>query len=240
MRPTLLAILLFASGAMIGALVAAADAPPSATSATAPLRELQDLIGSWKGVGQIRRGSAEGSWQETSTWAWKFAAEESAVVFSVPQGKYVVAGRIVAGAEQGTLVLTTCAGDDASSEFVGRRDADGRWQFDARGEVDAGRPSRITIRPAAAGKRLVVLLERRNAASDSYSQLAEIGYTRVGSDFGKGSGGPKCVVTGGEGTIAVTHAGKTYYVCCSGCRELFEAEPEKVIADYEARLSTLN
>ena len=45
------------------------------------------------------------------------------------------------------------------------------------------------------------------------------------------------VVTGGAGNISVSYAGKTYYVCCSGCKELFDAEPEKVIAEYHARIA---
>ncbi|MCE9603637.1 MAG: YHS domain-containing protein [Planctomycetia bacterium] len=35
--------------------------------------------------------------------------------------------------------------------------------------------------------------------------------------------------------MALTYKGKTYYVCCTGCKDLFEAEPEKTIAEYEAR-----
>jgi YHS domain-containing protein len=29
----------------------------------------------------------------------------------------------------------------------------------------------------------------------------------------------------------VTHGGKTYYVCCTGCRSFFNQNPEKTIAD---------
>jgi YHS domain-containing protein len=41
------------------------------------------------------------------------------------------------------------------------------------------------------------------------------------------------VVTGGAGTIPVTHKGKTYYVCCTGCRDAFNDDPEGTIAAYE-------
>ena len=37
-----------------------------------------------------------------------------------------------------------------------------------------------------------------------------------------GSTAPECIVTGGKGTIPVGFGGKTYYVCCSGCKELFD------------------
>ena len=34
---------------------------------------------------------------------------------------------------------------------------------------------------------------------------------------------------GGLGTIKVMHKGEAYYVCCSGCKDEFNAEPEKYI-----------
>ena len=63
---------------------------------------------------------------------------------------------------------------------------------------------------------------------------AEVGYTREGVTFGVEAGGkkPQCVVTGGLGTMAVTYMGTTYYVCCSGCRDAFNENPAKIIAEY--------
>jgi ribosomal protein L24E len=65
--------------------------------------------------------------------------------------------------------------------------------------------------------------------------MAEVGYTRKGSGFGKGSSGPECVVTGGFGSIEVMHDGQKYYVCCTGCLEYFKDSPDEVIAEYKAR-----
>ena len=41
----------------------------------------------------------------------------------------------------------------------------------------------------------------------------------------------ECIVTGGKGTIALTHKGQTYYVCCSGCKGVFDDDPDAVIAE---------
>ena len=38
-----------------------------------------------------------------------------------------------------------------------------------------------------------------------------------------------------KGTIAVSYNGKTYYVCCSGCRDEFKASPEKYVKEYEEK-----
>jgi YHS domain-containing protein len=35
--------------------------------------------------------------------------------------------------------------------------------------------------------------------------------------------------------MEVEHDGKTYYVCCSGCRDLFNDDPEGVLAEYRER-----
>ncbi|GBD37437.1 hypothetical protein HRbin36_02568 [bacterium HR36] len=47
--------------------------------------------------------------------------------------------------------------------------------------------------------------------------------------------GPECVVSGGLGTIPVTYKGQTYYVCCTGCRDAFNENPEKYIKEFLER-----
>lgn len=213
--------------------------PAAATTEPAALRPMQEFIGQWKGVGQVRRGSAQGAWTEVGDWAWDFAGEEPAIAFAAPASKHLRAGRITVGAPKEKLTLTARIADDQELVYQGRRRDDAAWEFVALDEnLAAQLPSRVTLRFTAEGKRLVMLLERRaGPKDDAFATLAEIGYTRVGSKFGEGSGGPKCIVTDGAGTISVSHAGKTYYVCCSGCKELFDTDPEKVIAEYQARIA---
>ena len=43
-----------------------------------------------------------------------------------------------------------------------------------------------------------------------------------------------CVISQGLGTMQVSHKGKSYWVCCSGCKAAFEDDPEKWIAKFEA------
>ncbi|MEM9703858.1 MAG: hypothetical protein AAF907_15575, partial [Planctomycetota bacterium] len=85
-------------------------------------------------------------------------------------------------------------------------------------------------------KRFTLLIERRSSPTGRFRRVAEVGYTRKGQRLAESSlGGPECVVSGGLGTIEVSHAGKTYYVCCTGCVAAFEADPEGTLADYKAR-----
>jgi hypothetical protein len=68
--------------------------------------------------------------------------------------------------------------------------------------------------------------------------MAEIGLTRAGSKLASGNTGERqCVVTGGLGTIKVSHDGKTYYVCCEGCKQAFDADPEGTLKAYRERLN---
>jgi YHS domain-containing protein len=221
---------------------ACADGPAEtgpAKNETGPLESLQDLVGGWKGVGQPERGSTRGAWTEQSDWRWDFTGKKPAILFAAPAGKHLVEGRITAG-DAGKFHLEAKATDGKLRPFTGERDAEGTLTFTAD-KTDASAanstesvPQRLTLRLRAEGARLVVLLERRTGG-EQFARLAEVGYTRVGSNFGQGSGGPECVVTGGAGTMTVTYKGKTYYVCCTGCKDLFEAEPEKTLAEYEAR-----
>ncbi|HQU44810.1 MAG: hypothetical protein B7Z73_07070 [Planctomycetia bacterium 21-64-5] len=204
----------------------------------AALAPLQQFVGSWRGVGQPRRGSSQGAWTETADWAWKFAEGRAALVFDSPKGKYYRSGKLAPGEAKGQFELTLkrvdASGDD---HFSGSRDAGGQLVLlaDKKERAGADMPSRVTIHTVAGGDRLLVLYEKRSGAADRYVRLAEVGYTRVGIAFAKGSGEPECVVTGGLGTIAVEHRGKTYYVCCTGCRDLFNDDPEGVLAEYRQR-----
>ena len=84
--------------------------------------------------------------------------------------------------------------------------------------------------------RVTLLLEKRPEQQSFYTRVAEIGYQRNGTRLAvAGNSGPECVVTGGLGTISVTYKGKTYYVCCTGCRDAFQDDPEGILADYQKR-----
>jgi YHS domain-containing protein len=224
-------------GLLIGAAVAASeDAPSTGPAADPALQPLQDFVGKWKGVGQVRRGSTQGAWIEQSDWRWDFQDGKAAIVFAAPESKHLVEGRITPAADAKlTLSAKTAAG--GTIDYAGTRDpADGSLTF-TRDDVPEGAPQRVVLRFAADKQRLVAALERRIGGGDSFTRLAEVGYTRAGSNFGKdGGGGPVCIVTGGSAEIAVMHAGKTYYVCCTGCKDLFEEEPAKFVAAYEAKL----
>ena len=37
--------------------------------------------------------------------------------------------------------------------------------------------------------------------------------------------------------MQVTYKGETYYVCCTGCKQAFDADPERILKEYRERLA---
>ncbi len=207
------------------------------------LAALQGFVGDWRGVGQVRRGSTKGAWRETCGWSWKFTEQRAALTFTIDDPRFLRAGALHWNPEDSLYELVAQAvdpdddggtgGEDETVTYRGERDARGKLVLVAD-KVPPALPARLSFRQVAGGDRLIVLYERR-AGANRYLRMAEVGYTRQGSNFGKGVSFVECVVTGGVGTIRVSHEGQTYYVCCSGCKEYFDADPAGVLAEYRER-----
>lgn len=216
-------------------LLAAAEGTKVPQDAKARLAPLQSLVGDWKGVGQLQRGSTTGAWREKVGWAWQFGEGDASLAAAFEEGKYFSKVRVVSGSQPGEFVLraTPQAGGE-EIVYAGKEDKDRQQLVFLAEETPAAAPARISIRVVASGDRLLVLYEKRGPGNQ-FTRLSEVGYTRVGSGFGQGSSGRECIITGGLGTIAVMHAGQTYYVCCTGCRDYFNDNPAKAIAEYQER-----
>ena len=204
----------------------------SPTKQRESLGKLQAYVGQWRGVGQPKRGSTKDSWVERSGWAWQFGTGDVSLQLISEDGKFLRSAKLRATSKPGDYELTATTATGAELKYSGTLTQDGLVLL-ASQDVE-GAPSRITIRLVADGDRMVVLYERK-ADAERYTRLAEVGMTRQGSGFGKGTTYVECVVTGGLGTIAVMHEGKTYYVCCTGCRDYFNDNPAEVLAEYRAR-----
>jgi hypothetical protein len=220
--------------ALVFAAIAVADDHQS-TESKERLSKLQPLVGQWRGVGQPQRSSTKDSWVEEADWAWSFDQDAPALVARLPKGKYFSQLRLTAGsdARQFHLRAIPAKGGDAV-RYSGTLDEQNQLVLMADQPRD-GLPARLSFRFAASGDRLLLLMEKPGGAEGQFARLAEVGYTRQGSGFGKNVAQRECVVTGGLGTIEVTHDGKTYFVCCTGCRDYFNENAEKVLAEHAAK-----
>jgi YHS domain-containing protein len=191
------------------------------------------LVGPWKGTGQVQRGSAKGAWRESASWAWKLTAESAALNLTIEDGKYLKSVLLRPAATEGEFAVDAVLADGTHREFTGKPAESDVLAMSCTDEKAAGL-SRITLKPLHE-TRFLLLLEGKNAENSRLSRLGEVGFTRQGVKFAAGESYPLCVVTEGRGTIRVQHQGKTYFVCCDGCRELFESDPDAVIAEAKER-----
>jgi YHS domain-containing protein len=235
-----MSIRIWVAGAILLSLtLAVADDKPAGEPAglagqKVRLAKMQALVGQWRGAGQPQRGSDKDSWIAEADWAWAFENGKAALV-GASTGRYFKSLKLIPGKEEGTFELSAALSDeDASITYAGKLDESDRLVLTAAEPRD-GLPARISLRFVAGGDRLLMLLEKKSATSDLLTRMAEVGYTRKGSGFGKSVSQRECVVTGGLGTIEVLYEGKTYYVCCTGCRDYFNDNPKEVMAEYFAR-----
>ncbi len=198
------------------------------------LKEYGTLVGQWRGAGQPRRGSRIGAWRESASWAWELTESSAALAIEIEDGKWLRSGLLHPDFEKPSQFrLDAVFPDESIRSYVGSTDERGRLLLEASVDTQgmAEKVARITITPLHK-TRVLILFEGRRPGSKIHHRLAEVGYTREGVTFAAGDGQPECIVTGGRGTIPVTFEGKTYYVCCTGCKDLFDEDPASILAEY--------
>lgn len=227
--------LIFAGLSILLLAVSSDQSESAKAAAKKELAAFNSLIGEWRGVGQPRRGSSRGAWSEKAEWVWHFGKDVTGIRYNVKNGKLM---------ESGLLTY-----DPASKRYTMKVTVDEKHQRTLTGKLvddklvllsqpdDAGKAYRLTVTKLNE-KRTLVLHEEQIPGLKTFKRVAEVGYTRAGVRLAREGGNlPVCIVTEGAGTIAVQHEGKTYYVCCSGCRQAFEDDPAGIIADYKANLA---
>lgn len=197
------------------------------------LQPFNDLIGTWKATGTPEGTQAEkqrGFWTETMTWGWQFKGKDAWLTVTLDKGKHFTRGELrhLPDKELYQLTLTTPTKEEVV--FTGKLD-DRRLTL-AREDAKS-RDTHHLILSLLHSNRFVYRYEVRPAGKTLFTRLYQVGATKEGEPFASGDGKPECIVSGGLGTMRVTHKGQTYYVCCSGCRDEFNADPEKYIKEFE-------
>jgi hypothetical protein len=213
----------------------AAEEPARRTPKEA-LQAFNDLIGSWRGTGDLVQGTREekqkGFWTETIKWEWQFKGQDTWLKADFEKGKHFARGelRYLPDKDRYRLTLWTPAKEEQVFEGALK---DRRLTLE-RGDDATKESQKLTISLLHAN-RYLYRFEVKKAPQAVFTALYQVGATKEGVPFAAGDGKPECIVSGGLGTMAVSYKGKTYYVCCSGCRDAFNDDPEKYIREFEAR-----
>lgn len=200
----------------------------------AALEHFNGLIGGWRGVGQYKRGSSKDSWAETAEWVWDLK-HDTAAIRQVKEGKLLLGATLTYDPPTKKYVLVAELPEKKSRKYTGTVEGN---KLTLVSEKDDARMVHQIVITQLNEKRTLVLFQNRKAEQEQFLRVAEVGFTREGTMLAvDGSGEPECVVTGGKGTSSKVYKGKTYWFCCSGCRDAFDDDPEGVIADYEKKLA---
>jgi hypothetical protein len=224
---------------MLGGLLMAAACYAAASeqggdtnAAKEALQELQEFVGGWKGSGTTERDKSA-IWKENATWSWKFKGDDSWLVVEFKDSKIYKSGELRYVTDKKVYQLTMTDKMDKSLQFKGTLKKTTLTL--ERTDADSKEGQQLKINTAGGGDRLVITYLVKPANRTAFNEEWKIGLTREGISLAGGKKGPECIVTGGLGTMMVTYKGATYSVCCSGCRDAFNENPAKYIAEYEAK-----
>ncbi len=212
------------------------DIPPAFTS-------FEYLVGQWKGTA-TPKDSAQSfrGWTETHNWAWIFAkGKPIGMSVAIQGGKVLADGRLSydAARKRYRLEGTGPKPGGGPIAFEGQLDASGKMLvLDQVGAEKGGAAHadrgiiRLSIRPNANFIRYTMWVDRKEAGEPRFHRVTEVGLTRAGESLAGGATAAdrrKCIVTGGAATMTLSYQGQTFDICCTGCRDEFNENPEKYI-----------
>lgn len=216
--------------AVLGAASESAAAPRPAKEALQPFN---DLIGSWKGTG-LPAGNREEAlrnfWTESIAWQWQFKGKDAWLKVDFAKSKNFTTGTLRYDADKDRFVLTVQTPAKKTLTFAGPLTK--RVLMLER--TDGGESQRLVF-TLLHPNRYLYRYDVRPAGKTLFRKQYQVGATKEGVAFATGDGQPECIVSGGLGTMRVTYRGQTYYVCCGGCRDEFNADPAKYVREYEAK-----
>jgi hypothetical protein len=191
------------------------------------LYALQEFIGGWKGTANDK---AKGFWTEKANWTWRFKDKDRWMTFDLDNSKLYKGGEVRYLPDKSKYQVTLIDKAGGKAVFLGELKKSILIVERVNDNNDTEQLKLTTID----GDRLVYELWIKPDGRTIYTKKLQVGLTREGVTFGIEAGGkkPECVVTGGLGTMPVTYMGTTYYVCCSGCRDAFNENPGKIVAEY--------
>ncbi len=207
------------------------------------LKPLQVLLGQWNGLSRNNR-------TDEPEWVWDFQSDrrQPSLVLASEQGEHLRQARLTFLPEKEEYQLTATDGDGQKRVYRGTfsepvQDVPGdndelqrtfKLELTEADPATAGETWQLVLAQQENNRYLLEVNRRRG--SGGFARIDTVHTQRAGTSFALSStdyGDKTCVISQGLGTISVSYQGKTYWVCCTGCKAAFEEEPERWIARYE-------
>ncbi|WP_422931603.1 YHS domain-containing protein [Singulisphaera sp. PoT] len=217
---------------LVGALGASAFAaePTGVTDIPEPFVRFEHMAGSWKGTGAATANKIKG-WPETHLWAWKFVnGTPTGMTLEWKGDKGLAKGFLSYDPKAKQYRLEGSDASDKPAVFAGAMDKMGKALVLTRANPTEGGKDRLTIRLNSNLIRYTLEFDHQEPGAPQFKRVIEVGLTKEGESFAAGGSSsdlPKCILTGGAATMTVSYQGKSYPICCSGCRDEFNDNPEK-------------
>ena len=214
------------------------------------LQPLQILLGQWRGT--TRREFQNFKAVDNHEWVWDLRtdAKRPALTIESDKSPYLKKGRLSWDVERQKFILTSTdaagterkySGDFAEPvhEIVGGDDKLHRV-FRLELNQDAGTEGsefwQLAFAQQENNRYLLEIAKRRGNAD--FARYDTVSTQREGTSFALSDtdyAEKTCIISEGLGTTEVTYKGRSYWVCCSGCKAAFEEDPETWITRAAAR-----
>jgi len=222
-------------------------AGPDPDAVLAKMQPLQIVLGKWRGTTRKTFGMFKAV--DTLQWVWDFKTDrdQPSLVITSDASPYIRTGRMTYSLQDKKFKLSTEDKDGLKRDFLGEfiqepADEPGdddkpqrtfKLEFTETDRSDAEPRWQLVFNQQENNRYLMEL--SRTRASGKFNKLDTVGTQREDTSFALNLEDYKemtCVVSQGKGTIQVSHKGKTFWVCCTGCKAAFEDEPEVWLARH--------
>jgi len=202
----------------------------------AELQKLGELgfVGQWKLGGDATIDGKKVVINEVWEWGWKFDKKtgDAWMTITVKDGKFFTSGDLIYDLAKKSFIFTAKDKADTELPFTGKLVKD-KFVLE-RKDAKSGDVYKFSLNTLSEGVRFSGDYEVQAGGKGLPTKIVKLTGGKEGESFaGGGKKKNECVVTGGAGTIQVSFGGKTYYVCCSGCKEAFDENPKKILEEYE-------
>lgn len=210
------------------------------------LKPLQIMLGRWRGTTRKEYENFKAVDEHEWVFDFKTNREQPALVMTSDKSPYVQTARLtylidddlfqlqLVDREGHERILTGGYTQPVEDKAEDGQKLQRTFKLELNQQEQGDAPDRwqVTFNQQENNRYLMIVSRARGQQTD-FRLYDTVSIQREGTSFALNDadyGEKECIVSQGLGTTALTYNGKTYWVCCSGCKAAFEEDPEVWIA----------